>query len=94
VFNLSWQFYGQAPAGAAVVPFGLAPAAAAAANAQPATFGAYWLDGGRVVGVFVESGSADENAAAKAVAAARPAAAEEELRTGGAGFLLAAAARL
>jgi monodehydroascorbate reductase (NADH) len=95
VFNLSWQFYGSAPAGATIVPFGLAPALAAAAEAKPATFGAYWLAGGRVVGVFVESGSPEENAAAKAIAAAPPAADEAALRAAGAAFLLeAAAARL
>jgi len=96
VFNLSWQFYGSAPPTAQIVTFGLPAALTAAAAAQPAKFGAYWVDQGRVVGVFIESGSADECAAAKAVAKAKPAApgAPGELESAGAEFLTAAAAKL
>lgn len=58
-------------------------------------FGAFWVDGGHVVGVFLESGADADNAAAKAVARAAPAApAAEELAAAGADFLHAAAAKL
>ncbi|GBF96507.1 hypothetical protein Rsub_09849 [Raphidocelis subcapitata] len=94
--GVSWVFYGASPPGAVAVPFGLAPAAAAAAEGRASKFGAYLLDpaSGRLAGVFLESGSPEENEAARALAAARPAADAEELRAAGAGYLLAAAARL
>jgi monodehydroascorbate reductase (NADH) len=94
VFNLSWQFYGTAPAGARVVTFGLEAALAAAATATAAKFGAFWIDAaGRVVGVFVEGGGAEEGAGAKAVARSRPAApGDAELAAAGAEYLAAAAA--
>jgi hypothetical protein len=90
-------FHGYAPPDAAVVPFGLDAALAAAdrGEAPPAAFGAYWLAAdGSVVGVFLESGSPDEVAAAGKVARARPTATQAELASAGAGFLTAAAARL
>lgn len=95
VFNLSWQFYGLASPTAAVTPFGVEAALAAAESAAAAKFGAYWVDGGKVVGVFIEGGSPEECAAAKAVAAAAPPApAAGELAAAGAEFLTAAAAKL
>lgn len=93
VFDLSWQFYGLAPATATVIPFGLPAALEAAAEAKPAMFGAFWVDGGKVKGVFIESGSAEDNAAAKAVARAQPVA-SEDLGAQGVDFLLSAAAKL
>ncbi|KIY93134.1 hypothetical protein MNEG_14830, partial [Monoraphidium neglectum] len=94
IFGLSWVFHGLAPPGSKVVPFGLPAALEAAPKGEAAKFGAYWVDAeGRVAGVFLESGSNDENAAAKAVAKARVAA-PGDLGEQGAGFLLAAAAKL
>lgn len=95
VFALSWVFYGAAPPGARVVTFGVPSALAAASSGEAAKFGAFWVEAGtdKIAGVFLESGSADEAAAAKKVAAARPAA-PADLGEQGAAFLLAAAAKM
>eukprot|EP00210_Caulerpa_lentillifera_P005211 g4978.t1 len=61
VFHLSWQFYGENKGD--VVVFG---------DQSSGKFGCYWVDGGKVVGVFLESGSGDENKAIKAIAELRP----------------------
>ena len=37
-------------------------------------FGAYWVEGGKVVGAFLESGSPEENATLKKLALKEPAA--------------------
>eukprot|EP01018_Ginkgo_biloba_P016200 Gb_02116 [translate_table: standard] len=64
-FDLSWQFYGD-NVGDSVL-FG---------DSNPATpkakFGAYWIKDGRVVGAFLESGSAEENKAIAKVARLQP----------------------
>lgn len=65
VFNLSWQFYGTADGAESTVLFG---------DKAAGKFGAYFVAGGKVVGAFLEGGSADENAAIKKVAAERPSA--------------------
>jgi monodehydroascorbate reductase (NADH) len=57
VFNLSWQFYGLSIG--APVHFG---------DHATGKFGAFWVDNGRVVGAFLESGSPEEFAAIKKVA--------------------------
>lgn len=63
VFGLSWQFHGMQRGD--VVHFG---------DPKTGKFGAYWVDGGKVVAAFMESGSPEEFAALKAIAAAQPAA--------------------
>mmetsp|Transcript_13649 Transcript_13649/g.29277 ORF Transcript_13649/g.29277 Transcript_13649/m.29277 type:complete len:433 (-) Transcript_13649:309-1607(-) len=81
VFNLSWVFYGSSEG--EVVHFG-------DYEAGP-KIGAYWVKGGKVVGAFLESGSADEAAALKTLAAAAPAAPpSEELAQQGITFALGA----
>jgi len=64
-FDLSWQFYGD-NVGESVI-FG---------DNNPATptakFGAYWIKDGRVVGVFLESGTPEENKAIAKVARVKP----------------------
>ncbi|KAF9596983.1 hypothetical protein IFM89_014697 [Coptis chinensis] len=64
-FDLSWQFYGD-NVGEAVL-FG---------DSNPETpkakFGSYWIKDGKVVGVFLESGSAEENKAIAKVAKLQP----------------------
>lgn len=64
-FDLSWQFYGD-NVGDAVV-FG---------DNDPASsshkFGSYWIKDGKVVGVFLESGSPEENKAIAKVARVQP----------------------
>ncbi|OAE29870.1 hypothetical protein AXG93_773s1090 [Marchantia polymorpha subsp. ruderalis] len=55
-FSLSWQFYGD-NVGDAVV-WG-----AKGADKVNAKFGAYWVKDGKVMGAFLEGGSADENKA-------------------------------
>ena len=74
------QFYGLSE-GAEVVPFG---------DQAAAKFGAFFVTGGKVVGAFLEGGSAEENAAIKRVAAAQPAA-PADLGVQGLGFALAQA---
>jgi monodehydroascorbate reductase (NADH) len=61
VFSLSWQFYGQSKG--EVTHFG---------DLKGGKFGAYWVEGGKVVGAFLESGTDAENAAINKVAAAQP----------------------
>jgi monodehydroascorbate reductase (NADH) len=76
-FSLAWHFWGSSAPSDTVVHWGDAsPAAAmaAASGGTPAKFGAYWVRGGVVVGVFVEGATPEEMAAAKAVASSRPAA--------------------
>ncbi|KAH9612267.1 hypothetical protein KSS87_022387, partial [Heliosperma pusillum] len=64
-FDLSWQFYGD-NVGDAVI-FG---------DNEPASaehkFGSYWIKDGKVVGVFLESGSPEENKAIAKVARVQP----------------------
>lgn len=61
MFHLSWQFYGVNKGD--VVTFG---------DQASGKFGCFWVEEGKVVGTFLESGSADENKAIKAVAELRP----------------------
>lgn len=79
VFNLAWIFWGSNKGQA--VFFG---------DKDAGKVGTYWVDGGKVVGAFLESGTPDENNAIKAVAAARPAAPAnlEELAVAGMQFAL------
>jgi monodehydroascorbate reductase (NADH) len=79
-FDLSWQFYGD-NVGEAVI-FG---------DNNPATpkaqFGSYWIKDGRVVGVFLENGTPEENKAIAKVARAQPLVeSKEELRKDGLAF--------
>jgi len=64
-FDLSWQFYGD-NVGDAVI-FG---------DNDPASsehkFGSYWIKDGKVIGVFLESGSPEENKAIAKVARVQP----------------------
>nr|ABK24288.1 unknown [Picea sitchensis] len=64
-FDLSWQFYGD-NVGEAII-FG---------DNNPATpkakFGSYWIKDGRVVGVFLENGTPEENKAIAKVARLKP----------------------
>lgn len=66
-FDLSWQFYGD-NVGDSVLFGDSNPS-----NPKP-RFGAYWVQGGKVVGAFMEGGSGDENKALAKVAKARPSA--------------------
>jgi len=61
IFNLSWQFYGRNKGTA--INFG---------KQSDGSFGCYWVDDGKVVGAFMESGSDEQNHAIKAVAKVRP----------------------
>ena len=61
IFNLSWQFYGLSSG--EVVHFG---------DHAAGKFGAFWVDNGRVVGAFLESGSPEEFNAIKKVAVEQP----------------------
>ena len=61
VFNLSWQFYGLALG--SVVHYG---------DQSSGKFGAFWVNDGKVVGGFLEGGSAEENNAIKKVAVEQP----------------------
>lgn len=70
IFNLSWVFYGQNE-GKAVV-FGHP-------TPEAPKFGCYWVNEGKVVGAFLESGSTEENHYMKQVALQRPAVAEAEV---------------
>jgi len=81
VFNLSWQLYG-VNKGESVF-FGDKPSG---------KFGMYWVDGGKIVGAFLESGSPEEFAAIKTVAAKQPQApSSAELAAKGLEFALAVA---
>mmetsp|Transcript_9943 Transcript_9943/g.26470 ORF Transcript_9943/g.26470 Transcript_9943/m.26470 type:complete len:511 (+) Transcript_9943:135-1667(+) len=62
VFDLSWQFFGDAPAGAECVLLG---------DMNPKLLAAWVLDG-RVTGVFMESPSDEDSAVLRSVAVARP----------------------
>lgn len=64
-FNLSWQFYGD-NVGESVV-WGRDGAEAPGSN-----FGAYWVKDGKVVGAFLEGGSAEENKLLAKVAREQP----------------------
>ncbi|KAG2450649.1 hypothetical protein HYH02_004489 [Chlamydomonas schloesseri] len=62
VFNLSWVFYGEAAADATTVHFG--------DMNEAKVFGCLWLGaGGRLVGAFLEGGSADEAGVLKSAVA-------------------------
>lgn len=72
------QFYGLSEG--EVVHFG---------DVSSGKFGAFWVNGGKVVGGFLESGSPEENTAIKKVAQAQPAA-PADLAQQGLAFALAA----
>lgn len=79
-FDLSWQFYGD-NVGESVV-WGRDGAGAAKSK-----FGAYWVKDGKVVGAFLEGGSADENKLLAKVAKEQPSvSSKEELISAGIGF--------
>ena len=80
VFNLSWKFYGINKG--SPINFG---------DKAEGVFGCYWVDEGKVVGAFLESGSDDQNNAIKAVAKLRPDA-PDDLATQGISFALDVAA--
>lgn len=65
-FDLSWQFYGD-NVGEAVLFGDNSPT-----SAKP-KFGTYWIKDGKVMGVFLENGSAEENKAIAKVARLQPA---------------------
>ncbi|KAL5710702.1 monodehydroascorbate reductase (NADH) [Ranunculus cassubicifolius] len=73
-FDLSWQFYGD-NVGEAVL-FGESDPAL-----EKAKFGSYWVKDGKVVGVFLESGTAEENKAIAKVAKVQPKVESVELLT-------------
>uniref|UniRef100_K3YI58 monodehydroascorbate reductase (NADH) n=1 Tax=Setaria italica TaxID=4555 RepID=K3YI58_SETIT len=70
-FDVAWQFYGD-NVGDDVLFGDNDPA-----SAKP-KFGSYWVKDGKVVGVFLEGGSAEENQAIARVARAQPAVADVE----------------
>ena len=70
-FDVAWQFYGD-NVGETVLFGDNDPAAA-----KP-KFGTYWVKDGKVIGVFLEGGSADENQAIAKVARAQPPVADVE----------------
>lgn len=79
-FDLSWQFYGDNVGD--TVLFG---------NNDPSSekpkFGTYWIKDGKVVGAFLESGTAEENNAIANVAKTQPSVADiEQLRKDGLTF--------
>lgn len=65
-FDLSWQFYGD-NVGEAVLFGDNNPAS------ENPKFGSYWIKDGKVMGVFLENGSAAENKAIAKVARLQPA---------------------
>jgi monodehydroascorbate reductase (NADH) len=67
-FTLSWQFYGD-NVGDAVIFGDSNP------TSENPKFGSYWVKDGKVVGVFLENGTPDENKAIAKVARAQPPAA-------------------
>ncbi|CAI5961820.1 unnamed protein product [Closterium sp. NIES-65] len=86
-FDLSWQFYGDNVGD--TVHYGLTDGKAAGDGA--AKFGAYWVKDGKVVGAFLEGGSADENKAIAKTAQEQPAVGSLEALAGeGLGFALKA----
>ncbi|GLC35869.1 hypothetical protein PLESTB_000514300 [Pleodorina starrii] len=75
VFALSWVFYGEAPSDATTLHFG--------DTDEAKCFGCLWLGaGGKLVGAFLEGGSADDAAVLKAAVAARLALPAEGLEVG------------
>lgn len=66
IFNLSWQFYGVNQGQS--VSFG---------KQSDGSFGCYWVDDGKIVGAFMESGTDEQNQAIKTVAKMRPDAPED-----------------
>lgn len=64
-FDLSWQFYGD-NVGEAVIFGDNNPAI------PKAKFGSYWIKDGRVVGVFLENGTPEENKAIAKLARVQP----------------------
>lgn len=66
VFDLSWQFYGD-NVGETTVMFGDRNPAA-----KKPKFGCYWIKDGKVMGIFLEGGSAEENKAIKELAWVQP----------------------
>uniref|UniRef100_A0A7S3QQJ3 monodehydroascorbate reductase (NADH) n=1 Tax=Dunaliella tertiolecta TaxID=3047 RepID=A0A7S3QQJ3_DUNTE len=76
VFNLSWQFWGSNE-NAEVAHFG---------DFAGSKFGAYFISGGKVVGVFLESATPEEQSAAQKVAREQPAANLAELESKGISF--------
>ncbi|KAF5830518.1 monodehydroascorbate reductase [Dunaliella salina] len=76
VFNLSWQFWGTNE-NAEVAHFG---------DFAAGKFGAYFISNGKVVGVFLESASPEEQSAAQKVAREQPAANLAELESKGISF--------
>ncbi|XP_008801233.2 monodehydroascorbate reductase 3, cytosolic [Phoenix dactylifera] len=73
-FDLSWQFYGDSVGD--TVLFGDNDPA----SAKP-KFGSYWIKDGKVVGTFLEGGSAEENKAIAKVARVQPPAGDLEQLT-------------
>lgn len=79
-FDLSWQFYGD-NTGESVL-WGVKDA-----GAPGSKFGAYWLHDGKVVGAFLEGGSAEENKSLARVARERPSvSSKQELLSAGLDF--------
>lgn len=79
-FNLSWQFYGD-NVGEAVIFGDNNP------ESENPKFGSYWVKDGKVLGAFLEGGSAEENKAIAKLAKAQPAAASlDELAKEGLAF--------
>lgn len=64
-FNLSWQFYGD-NVGETVLFGDNDP------SSTNAKFGTYWINDGKIVGVFLENGTAEENKAIERVARLQP----------------------
>ncbi|XP_050227818.1 monodehydroascorbate reductase [Mercurialis annua] len=73
-FDLSWQFYGD-NVGDTVLFGDNDP------NSSKAKFGTYWIKDGKINGVFLEGGSADENKAIAKVAREQPAVASVDQLT-------------
>ncbi|CAN4117246.1 unnamed protein product [Withania somnifera] len=78
-FDLSWQFYGD-NVGETVL-FGDADP-----NSATHKFGQYWIQNGKVVGAFLESGTPEENKAIAKVAKVQPVASLDQLAQEGIGF--------
>ncbi|KAK4730779.1 hypothetical protein R3W88_023767 [Solanum pinnatisectum] len=78
-FDLSWQFYGD-NVGETVL-FGDADP-----NSTTHKFGQYWIKDGKIVGAFLESGSAEENKAIAKVAKVQPPATLDQLAQEGINF--------
>ncbi|KAJ6790497.1 monodehydroascorbate reductase-like [Iris pallida] len=79
-FNLSWQFYGDNVGD--TVLFGDNDPTSASPK-----FGSYWIKDGKVVGVFLEAGSPEENKAIAKVAKLQPSVSDlEQLKSEGLAF--------